>query len=215
MARRPQRRRQGTRRRRTPGRPRPDPLRRTRTGDPVPRSRRCAQLSGRGAHGRRAHHVHRRGGSGRSGAPCRTGRARGRQLLDRFDDLRRGPGPVRARSAATTGNRWAPSRSAIRPSRPVHANRRRPTACWCASEPARLHNRGAGGLGGARPRAGHAAACGAVVRARPRGCVQAGMRAGSCHRLRTGARPHRDTGPADAASAVRALAAARRPLRGR
>ena len=124
---RPDRRRQGGRRRRTPGRPRPDPLRRTRTGDPVPGSRRCAQLSGRHPHRRRTHHVHRRGRRGRAGAACRAGRPRRRQLLDRLDDLRRRPGARRAGAARRLG---AVGRHRDRlPGRAVRSTRarRRPT----------------------------------------------------------------------------------------
>ena len=67
-----------------------------------------------GTHRRRAHHVHRRGRRRRAGAAGRAGRARGGQLLDRIDHLRRRPGARRTRRCRPTGNRWAPSRSATR-----------------------------------------------------------------------------------------------------
>ena len=93
--------------------------------------------------------------------------------------------------------------------------RYRPAICWCAGEPARLGGRDPDELAGARSRSGHAAARRAVVSGRPPRRVSARMRAWPHHRLRTGARPHRNPRAADAASAVRAVAAARRALRDR
>ncbi len=88
------------------------------------------------AHRGRAHHVHRRRRRGGAGTAGGAGRARGRQLLDRLDDLRPRRGAPRSRPARRTGNRWAPSRSATPPrSRRHRATRRRSAICWCADEP--------------------------------------------------------------------------------
>ena len=65
-----------------------------------------------------------------------------------------------------------------------------------------------------RSRAGHAAARRAGVPCRAARRLPARVRAGSCHRLRARPRPHRHPRAADAASAVRAVAAAGRALRG-
>ena len=101
--------------------------------------------------------------------PGRAGRPRRRQLLDRFDDLRRRPGARRARAARRLG---AVGRHRDRlPGRAVRSPRasvdRR--AFWSAGEA--LHDSTIEALvelGRARSRAGHAAARGAGVRTRPR-----------------------------------------------
>ena len=117
VASRSRRRRQGPRRRGTPGRPRPDPLRRTRTRHPVHGSRRCAQLPGRRTHRRRTHHVHRR----RRARPCRgcSSPWRCAGWAAAGSDRRSSPRIWCAPNwiCPTTGNRWAPSRSATPPSR--------------------------------------------------------------------------------------------------